>query len=161
MKHKLPGLRTAAIVYVLLVITALGGAGAHALWSQSGTVVAPVTAGTWGPEPGKVGTVTCARGTNVDSSTNVTVSWQAVEATAYQLTVVGVDGGSADPKVVTQPTSGGTVSTTINFRWPGNNSGQGKYTLSITAKTADKTGTATTINVDLIHKSSNTVSCTP
>ena len=52
MSRKLPGLRAALITDLLIVVLGLGGAAAYALWSQSGTVTATVTAGTWAPSPG-------------------------------------------------------------------------------------------------------------
>lgn len=43
-------LRLAAVVYAVVVILGLAGTGAHALWSQSGTVAGNVTTGAWGPQ---------------------------------------------------------------------------------------------------------------
>lgn len=43
-------LRWAAIVYVVVVLLGVAATGAQAYWSQSGTVVANVTTGTWGPQ---------------------------------------------------------------------------------------------------------------
>ncbi len=42
--------RLAAIVYAVVVIMGLAGTGAHAAWSQSGSVVSNVTTGKWAPQ---------------------------------------------------------------------------------------------------------------
>lgn len=47
MNRKPPALRAALITYLLIVVLGLGAAGAHALWSQSGTVTLATTAGHW------------------------------------------------------------------------------------------------------------------
>lgn len=43
-------LRLAAVVYAVVVILGLAGTGAHALWSQSGTAMANISTGFWGPQ---------------------------------------------------------------------------------------------------------------
>lgn len=53
-----PRMRWAAIVYAVIVVLGLAGTGAHALWSQSGSVATTVTTGTWGAQP--ITTVSCA-----------------------------------------------------------------------------------------------------
>lgn len=52
-------LRLAAVVYAVVVILGLVGTGAHALWSQSGTVGTSVTTGSWAPKQ-VGGVVTCS-----------------------------------------------------------------------------------------------------
>lgn len=74
MNRKLPGLRVALIAYLLIVVTALGGAGAYALWSQSGTVSVDVTAGHW-----SLPTITLASPGNVVRG-NVALTADAIDA---------------------------------------------------------------------------------
>ena len=160
MSHKLPGLRAAIIAYMIVVVLGLGAAGAHALWSQSGTVVVGVNAGSWAPT-GKVdsNTIMCSR-TDVEWNSTVTVTWKAVDATGYELTT------AADKSVTINPLGGVTigqgdrVSQTITLTRR-DMSGFGYFTLSITPMVDGKPGTATTIAVTLDHKHQGTISCTP
>lgn len=59
-QHRAGRLRLAAVVYAAVVILGLAGNGAHALWSQSGTAVASVSTGSWGPKPVQENTVDCS-----------------------------------------------------------------------------------------------------
>lgn len=64
-------MRLAAIVYAVVVILGLAGTGAHAMWSQSGSVATTVTMGTWGAQ--KITAVSCAGRVDMSWWTDVLV----------------------------------------------------------------------------------------
>lgn len=160
MSRKIPGLRAALVAYLLIVVLGLGAAAAHALWSQSGTVKVGVTAGTWGPT-GKVdgATVTCGQRVDREWDSDITVTWKAVDATGYLLTVTPKNGMDPNPAKVTHTGAKETVSEMITLK-RSNSSGFGNFTLVITP-TGSEAGLPTTIDVALSHKNANTVTCVP
>jgi predicted ribosomally synthesized peptide with SipW-like signal peptide len=162
MSRKLPGLRDAIIVYVLIVVAALGGVAAHALWSQSGTVTVNVTAGTWAPT-GTVNALRCKRESDELKSTDVSVAWDAVDANEYRLAATMTP---ENPRLSTQKwtvSSGATdvVETLKLIR--DDASGSETYILAITPKFGDKHGTPTEFTVVLSQKNEKggaTANCT-
>ncbi|MFL4472968.1 hypothetical protein ACIPVK_03095 [Paeniglutamicibacter sp. MACA_103] len=84
-------LRTAAIVYAVIVVLGLGATGAHALWSLNGSVASNATAGAWAPRGVDAATVTCSRKDGPllgDSYSDLTLNWGAVDATGYTVQAV-------------------------------------------------------------------------
>ncbi|GAA1871909.1 hypothetical protein GCM10009715_18480 [Paeniglutamicibacter psychrophenolicus] len=161
MSRKLPGLRAAMFTYVLVVVLGLGAAGAHALWSQSGTVAVAVTAGTWAPA-GTVdaNTVTCSNRADEGWDAQVTVMWEAVDATGYRLSTTPESFMDINPLDVVPTGPGHSVSQILTFKRP-SMSGFGNFTLSITPMLDGKPGTATKIAVELDHKHVGSLSCKP
>lgn len=89
---RIPGLRLALVVYLLIVLAGLGASGAHALWKLSGSAAGTVTAGSWAPKSIDGGSVQCTRqdgSTGSTSYTDLKFSWPAVDADSYQLALTG------------------------------------------------------------------------
>lgn len=156
MSRKLPGLRAGIITYVLIVLLALGGASAHALWSQRGTVTVNVTAGTWGPT-GTVEATTVMCGQRIDrhKESDITVTWKAVRATGYRLEIAPP--GFMVPATVLHTGAGEIVSTKLILTFD-DNSGKGTYPLTITPTAGGLDGTPTVVNVEFL-KNPDVVRC--
>lgn len=110
------GLRTAAITYVLVLMLGLGAAGAHALWSLSGSVSSTVTAGTWGPQPVAGSSITCAaQKTGVDFGSNgIDIGFApSADAAGYKVDFREEGGKQLGSKKVTS----GRVSFPIATKW--------------------------------------------
>jgi predicted ribosomally synthesized peptide with SipW-like signal peptide len=154
MSGKFPGLRTAIITYVLIVVLALCGAAAHALWSQSGTVTVNVTAGHWGPT-GTVKIDTCKQDPQHKYSV-VTVEWKAVDgATNYDAYATAEGKSDRVSASVAQTGNGFSATLELGFDNESNN-GKGRYTLTITPMADKITGTPTTVNIVLSGKKETT-----
>ncbi|MEE1621903.1 hypothetical protein ACQ7DA_09680 [Zafaria sp. J156] len=127
--RRLPGMRAALALYLVIVTAGFGAAGAQALWSFNSAVSAGVTAGAWAPNP-VTGTVTCTRqdgGPITDRYADITVRWTATDAVSY--TVTAVRKGSAS---VTISTTSTTSSATLRINRATLFDSQ-EYTATITA----------------------------
>lgn len=105
-RRRLPGLRTAAVVYLVVVVLGLAGAASYAAWSQRGAVSASIAVETWDPAAVRASSVTCsARSTVIDLGDNhLEVGFEASpEATGYELSLRRSNGTITGPVVVTQP----------------------------------------------------------
>lgn len=100
---RLPGLRAAIVVYVLIVVGLLGGGAAFALWSQSGTAAIQVTAAPVAPQT--VGSaITCKRQDTANAA-NITVTWGATDASGYVVTVLQNGAAFTQPATVRASTA--------------------------------------------------------
>lgn len=138
-KRKRAPLKAAAVTYAVIVASGLTAAGAHALWSQSGTLRAGVTAGTWAPNPVPASSVTCTW-VSAGDKTQVTFRWAATDASSY---TVGVEGSSVPAPVKTASTSA-TLSLHRPVLWDSD-----VHTVTITPEASGLTATPTRIRVEL------------
>ena len=84
-------LRSAAILYVAIVVLGLGATGAHAWWTLHGQVASTAVAGAWAPRGVDPATVTCTRKDGPllgDKYSDLTLNWGAVDATGYTVAAV-------------------------------------------------------------------------
>lgn len=149
----IPGLRMAAVVYLIIVIAGLAGTGAHALWSQTGTVTAGVTAGTWAPKPVNSGSITCTRENAPNNQLDVTLDWDPTDATSYTVAATGPS--------TPQPVSTTAAPATLRLERP-DWFGTKTYQVTITPEAAGAKAAPTRIQVDLIRSVlSPQIRCTP
>ncbi|MBM6620300.1 hypothetical protein JTF08_01625 [Micrococcaceae bacterium RIT802] len=141
-----PGrLRVAAIVYAVVVILGLAGTGAHALWSQSGTVAASIVTGTWGPQP--VTSVKCSADIDwLPGTDTLTVTFTS-PADADQIEVA-IAKGSATPTTKSVPVGASrhySVELSVKSEWLATQS----LNLTVTPLYADTAGTPVVRTVTL------------
>ncbi|MFF1253000.1 hypothetical protein ACFVYC_10975 [Pseudarthrobacter sp. NPDC058329] len=141
--------RAAIIIYLLIVTAGLAGTGAHALWSQTGTLASGVTAGTWAPAPVAASSVTCTRA-NTNNQVDVTLSWAATDASSYTVTAPGATPAS----LVT-----GTATAVLRVDRPGLFDTD-TYNVTLTPEAAGVKASSTLIRVELYRGLFNsTVTC--
>lgn len=141
-------MRAALVTYLVIVIAGLGGTGAYALWSQTGTLSSNVTAATWAPAPVSASTVTCTLVT-VGSQADVTLKWAATDATSYTVAAPG-----ASPATATT----GTASAVIRVNVPKQGTPD-VYSVTITAEAAGAKAASTPVRVEVIRTNNTTVTC--
>lgn len=142
--------RAAIIVYLVIVIAGLAVTGAHALWSQTGTLASGVTAGTWAPAPVTASSVTCTS-TTAGNQVDVTLSWAATDATSYTVAAPGAS-----------PASATTVAATTVLRVPRPSwLGTEVYNVSITPEAAGVKASPTPVRVEITYGllGNTTVAC--
>jgi predicted ribosomally synthesized peptide with SipW-like signal peptide len=107
-RRRLPGLRTAAVVYLVVVVLGLAGAASYAAWSQRGAVSASIAVETLKPASVDGSKVVCAARSSLvvlgPNQLKVTFPGSA-DATRHELTLTN-PGNGATVSQQTEPNGG-------------------------------------------------------